>query len=221
MTRLTERERSMIQRAKRQSWERAADPQEFQRLVSQARAAQGAAIRVALSGGFSRLARYSGLADLAYLVKTGVIDRLRRASCYRRTLDELRHLDPHRLSDIGMTHDDVERYAWQAAMMQYPKSQSAPWLLTRIRFHFRRQALIHQLARLDDRALRDIGIERSNIVATVDRMLADKAPAEAAPAPAAALPTVLRPGAVEVLTEAAAERSGYDLFNLDTARRAA
>ncbi len=221
MTRLTERERSMIQRARRQSWERAADPQAFQRLVSQARAAQGAVLRAALAGGLGRLARYSGLADLAYLVKTGVIDRLRRTSCYRRTLDELRHLDSHRLSDIGMTHDDLQRYAWQAAMMQVPKAQSAPWLLTRIRFHFRRQSLIHQLARLDDRALRDIGIERSNIVATVDRMMAEKVPAEAAPAPAAAVPTVLRPGAVEVLTEAATGRIVTEAFNLDTARRAA
>ena len=218
MTRLTEHERSLIRRARQQSWKRAADPQELQRLVNHARAAQGAAVRVALAGGLRRLVRYTGLADVAYLVKTGLVDRLRRAACYRRTLDELRHLDPHRLSDIGMSHADVERFAWKAAITQFPEAKSGPWLLTRIRFHFRRQALIQQLVRLDDRALRDIGIERGNLLATVDRLMAEQAPARAETAAGPAAPGT---AAMELLREAASGKPGDDVFTLATARRAA
>ena len=170
------------------------------------------------SGLSSQIARYSGLADLAHVAKVLVVDRLRRAACYRRTLEGLRQLDAHRLSDIGMTHADVESFAWRAALQQVPASQDGPWLLTRIRFHFRRQALIQQLVRLDDRALRDIGIERGNLLATVDQLMAEQAPARAETAAGPAAPGT---AAMELLREAASGKPGDDVFTLATARRAA
>ena len=226
MARLTERELDLIRHARQLSWRRVGEAAPLVQVLNAARAAQAEVLGSALARGFKLLARYTGLNDLAYLVKAGAIDPLRRGACYRRTLAERRHLDTHRLHDIGMTRGDVERFAWQAALEQVPASKSRPWLATWLRAYFRRQSLVRELTALEDRSLADVGIERGDIGAIVDRMVAKEFPElqAAAPAPAKAAvrkrPTPPSP-ALDALGQVVAKPTTFDLFKQAKTRYAA
>lgn len=224
MARLTERELNLIKRARQVSWRRVGEAASLVQVLNTARAAQAEVLGSAVARGFKLLARYTGLSDLAHLLKAGVIDPLRRGACYRRTLDELRHLDAHRLHDIGMTRDDLERFAWQAALEQVPAGKSRPWLLTWLRAHFRRQDLVRQLTALEDRSLADIGVERGDIGAIVDQMVAKEFAELKAAAPAKTTVRKRRTPpspSLDILGQVVAKPTTLDLFKQAKTRYAA
>ena len=100
--------------------------------------------------------RATGLANLACAI--------RRAICRQRTLASLSRLDDAMLKDIGLERSQI----WGAAVDSSRKKNPYPatWL-SRLGTELERAAMrrqtIRELSSLDDRVLRDIGIERGTI----------------------------------------------------------
>ncbi|MEX2631514.1 MAG: DUF1127 domain-containing protein [Tistlia sp.] len=117
----------------------------------------------------SAVTRVTGLAALS--------DSLRRHTVYRRTVDELSQLDDAVLADIGMTRSEIRRRALECSRDAVPARQrwwnrAAAWLAT-VRDE---QRTVRELSALDERMLRDIGIEPGSLRGTAERMTGPSRP---------------------------------------------
>ena len=166
MSRLTEREIEEIRRVKRAVREGARE--EF----SQFRLADDADTRQpALAAPFlGRLARYSGLTEIAWMVRHKVILPLRQRIQSRRAVAELHALNDRALRDIGIERGQIETLvdAIKIDVPSAPRPVVGPIAALR-RWIVRRRA-INELQALDDRMLEDIGLVRAHIADFVHDM---------------------------------------------------
>ncbi len=151
MTRLTDRELAALESAKG-----SIHPFEAQALITEARRLQNEKIAELLAHFGRTFAAVSGL--------TALTRRLRRQALYRRTVRELVRLDAAQLRDIGLLRAEIAAKALTSSRAAVP---AVPGWWTAVaqtvrRFRMERQTA-SQLRRLDDRMLRDIGLERSEI----------------------------------------------------------
>lgn len=157
MSRLTEREMEEIRRVKR------AVENEAREEFSQVRLADDADTRHAAPGLLAKLAQYSGLAELAWMLRNEVILPLRQHVHNRRAMVELHGLNDRALLDIGLCRGDIET-AVKSSKVEAPKSprpQRGP--IAALRRWLARRRTIDTLIALDDRMLEDIGIVRAHI----------------------------------------------------------
>ena len=166
MSRLTEREIEEIRRVKRAVREEARE--EF----SQVRLADDADTRhPALAArilGF--LAQYSGLAEIAWLVRHKAVPSALQRVQTRRAVTELRALNDRALRDIGIERSQIETVV--DAMKDAPASAPRPLVgpLAALRRWIERRRTINLLSTLDDRMLDDIGLVRAHIADFVHDM---------------------------------------------------
>lgn len=162
MSRLSETERAEILRSKAQA---AFDPADVDRILLEARRQRA----IYINRNLAKLWRASGLGALVCAVKRGL--------ARRRTLAALEDLDSRQLRDIGIERGDIGRIALESSQAAHPYPGS--WL-SRLGGELKRAATrrqtIAQLAALDDRLLRDIGIERASIPEMVDARLEGRSP---------------------------------------------
>ncbi|MDJ0946015.1 MAG: DUF1127 domain-containing protein [Kiloniellales bacterium] len=163
MSRLSETERAEILRSKAQAT--FVDPTEVDRFLLEARRRRA----IYINRGLAKLWRASGLAALVCAVRRGI--------ARRRTLAALADLDDRLLRDIGVERGDIGRIATERSQAAHP--HPAGWL-QRLKAELKRAAIrrqtIGQLAALDDRLLRDIGVERAAIPEVVDARLEGRSP---------------------------------------------
>ncbi len=113
--------------------------------------------------------------------KPGLVSQLatawRRANARRTTLRQLSHLEGRLLRDIGVEPSTLAE-AVNAAVAQ--RVQAKPSLLSRLVTAWRRaqarRTTIQQLSHLEDRVLRDIGLEPGTLVETVDAAVYQREP---------------------------------------------
>jgi uncharacterized protein YjiS (DUF1127 family) len=168
MSRLTGREMEEIRRVKRAAREEARE--EF----SQVRPADDIDTRQTASAPtfLAALAHYSGLAEIAWMVRHGVVLPIRRRLEKRQVMAELRALNDRALRDIGIERGQIELVvdAMKIEAPRSPRPAVGPFAALR-RWRYRRRT-INALAALDDRLLDDIGLVRANIgefVRSVDK----------------------------------------------------
>ncbi len=113
--------------------------------------------------------RITGLANL--------VCAIRRAICRQRTLAALGRLDDAMLRDIGLDRSEIRAAAVASSRDKNP--YPATWL-SRLGVELERAALrrqtIRELSSLDDRVLRDIGIERGTIQELVNAQFEGRSP---------------------------------------------
>lgn len=174
MSRLTERETSLILRAR----QTARDQRDWTDIVVEARHLQSEAFGRFIASAARAVARWTGLAALYHAVAVP----LRRALERRRTVAELRRLDHRMLRDIGLEPYMVEDFA-DGLTEQNAKPQRRPeGLLAKLRRWQLRQRTIRELEAQSDRTLEDIGLTRGQIKAVTERALAEaEAPQDEAP----------------------------------------
>ncbi len=97
----------------------------------------------------------------------------------RRTVRELERLDGHMLADIGLARGDIHRVAADASGTPVLTNMPiwAAWL-SQLQRASARAGLVRSLHRLPDHVLKDIGIPRGEIEASVYRTMAET-PAQA------------------------------------------
>lgn len=98
---------------------------------------------------------------------------------HRRTVRELTRLDDRTLADIGLARGDIHRVATEASGA--PELANMPiWTawLSRLQRASTRAGLVRSLHGLPDHVLKDIGIPRREIEASVYRIMAET-PAQA------------------------------------------
>jgi uncharacterized protein YjiS (DUF1127 family) len=163
MSRLTEREIEEIRRVKRAVEEEARE--EF----SQVRLADDVDTRQpALAAGLPALvARMSGLAEIAWMVRHEVVLPLRQRIHTRRAMTELNRLNDRALRDIGIDRGQIETVVegMKIEMPRSPRPEVGP--IAALRRWIVRRRTINTLTALDDRLLEDIGLVRSHIPAFV------------------------------------------------------
>lgn len=118
-----------------------------------------------------------------------------RKTVSRRTASALSRLDDHLLADLGIPRSQIAAYAREVALQSVPvppKPVSArKSILEQLRSWRMRRAAIRELAALDDRVLRDIGIEPGQVGDVVDAVLKQRRAINAAH-PAAQLSDALQ-----------------------------
>lgn len=106
-----------------------------------------------------------------------VVCGLQRGFASWRTLARLSDLDDAILQDIGLKRSEIQRVAIESSRKSHP--YPASWL-TSLKSELRRAAArrhtIAELSSLDDRILRDIGIERGTIEEVVTAQLEGRDP---------------------------------------------
>ncbi len=163
MSRLTEREIEELRRVKRAVEEEARE--EF----SQVRLADDVDTRQpALATRLLALAvRYSGLAEIAWMVRHEVVLPLRQRIHTRRAMTDLQGLNDRALRDIGIERGQIETVV-EAMKVETPRSpRPEVGLIAALRRWIVRRQTINTLSALDDRLLDDIGLIRSHIPAFV------------------------------------------------------
>lgn len=159
MSRLTEREMEEIRRVKRAVVEEARE--EF----SQVRLADDVDTRhpARAAGLLARLARMSGLAEIAWMVRHEVVLPLRQRIQTRRAIAELHGLNDRALRDIGIERGQIETVvrAMKPETPRDPRPEVGP--IAALRRWIVRRRTIRTLGALDDRLLEDIGLVRAHI----------------------------------------------------------
>ena len=159
MSRLTEREIEEIRRVKRAVEEEARE--EF----SQVRLADDVDTRhpAHAAGLLALAARYSGLAEIAWMVRHEVVLPLRQKIHTRRAMTELRRLNDHSLRDIGIDRGQIETVVqgMKIETPRTPRPEVGP--IAALRRWIVRRRTINSLNALDNRLLDDIGLIRAHI----------------------------------------------------------
>lgn len=140
-----------------------------ERLVMRARRAQAHAMADLSRRSATAIGRATGLAAVA--------DGFRRHTVYRRTVHELSQLDDAVLADIGLTRWEIRRRALECSAEAVPVRRR--WW-NRVGAWFGRvrdeQRTVRELSALDERMLRDIGIEPGSLRGTAERMTGPSGP---------------------------------------------
>ena len=139
------------------------------RLLMRARRAQSRYMAELIRKGAAGAARATGLSALG--------DAMRRHTVYRRTVDELNMLDDAVLADIGLTRSEIRRRALECSRESVPVrarwwNRLGAWL-ERTRDE---QRTVRELLALDERMLRDIGIEPGSLRRTAENMTSPNSP---------------------------------------------
>ncbi len=183
MTRLTEQEIALIQRAQRNIERERTDTHELLMLARDLRAEMLGRL---LRDGLRALGEATGIAALAERLARWLTQGRARG----RAIDELRRMDDRLLLDIGLDRGMVARFADDLVARGDVRPARRPGLIGRFRGWLKRGATIRELSALDDRVLADIGLRREQIPAEVERLFrAEQSQAEAAPKPEAARDT--------------------------------
>ncbi len=159
MSRLTEREMEEIRRVKR------AVEVEAREEFSQVRLADDVDTRhpAHAAGLLAQMARMSGLAEIAWMVRHEVVLPLRQRIQTRRAMAELHRLNDRALGDIGIERGQIETVVrtMRPEAPHNPRPEVGP--IAAIRRWFERRRTIKTLSALDDRLLEDIGLVRAHI----------------------------------------------------------
>lgn len=166
MSRLTEREIEEIRRVKRAVRDEAREEFSQVRLADDANTRQPAlAARI-----LGLLAQYSGLAEIAWLVRHKAVPSVLQRVQARRAVAELRALNDRALRDIGIERGQIETVV--EAMKDAPAPAPRPMVgpLAALQRWIVRRRTIDLLSALDDRLLEDIGLVRAHIADFVHDM---------------------------------------------------
>lgn len=169
MSRLTGRELEELRRVKRAAQEEAREEISLVRPADDNDTRQTAPVPAFLAS----VAHYSGLAEIAWMIRHGVVLPLRRRLAQRRAKAQLQSLDDRMLRDIGIERGMIDLVVdgMEVKASRPSRPVVGPFAALR-RWNFRRRT-VNTLAALDDRLLEDIGLVRANIPAFVRGM--DKA----------------------------------------------
>ena len=127
------------------------------------------------------LARAAGVNALVDFVTQYIVQPAKLAMRRRETIAQLQGLDDRLLADIGLERGMLDQVA-DAVVADEAGARAKPaGPLAALRRWYQRQATIRELRALDDRMLADIGIERDDIVATVERQTQSKTVLAAVP----------------------------------------
>jgi uncharacterized protein YjiS (DUF1127 family) len=177
MTRLTELEVALEAQAPRATQDRTP---ELQAAILEARRLQNQALAQMIH------AAYRGIAAFAGAITQIIVKPIAAMNRRRRTIQELNRLDARLLRDIGLERADIEvvaaalaeesgpRLAWKSAARRLVAGLAAD-LAGRIETARMRRRTIRSLEALSDKVLEDIGIRRSEIEATVNRLVGEQA----------------------------------------------
>jgi uncharacterized protein YjiS (DUF1127 family) len=148
-----------IRRVKRAAQEEARLENSQVRLADDADTRQTAATARILT----LLAQYSGIADIAWMVRHQVVLPLRQRIERRRAMAQLRSLDDRALRDIGIERGQIALVVEgiKTETPGAPRPEVGPFAALR-QWRFR-QRTINTLSSLDDRLLDDIGLVRWQI----------------------------------------------------------
>ena len=172
MSRLTEREIDLIRAARYGSLR---EPASAADVIQEARRLQSETLGRLLVSAAAAVAKWTGLAALTRALDQHVWRKLRAAMRRRRAISELRRLDDHLLSDIGLERGQVESYVEELSPEVFAPSRSAPTPTKGIGHWLERRRSIRELEALDDRQLADIGLLRREIPEAVEQAMARKA----------------------------------------------
>lgn len=148
------------------------------------------AIQTARSLRSQFIADHLGAASVAFARWSGLkalFVALRRRLQHRRTLSALTQLDDRLLRDIGVSRAEIDATAAFCCQGQAEESRSV-WqrLGAWIARERRRRETVRELSAMSDALLADVGIERAEIAAVADALVAGKPVAPAAGEPIAA-----------------------------------
>lgn len=148
------------------------------------------AIQTARSLRSQFIANHLGAASVAFARWSGLkalFVALRRRLQHRRTLTALTQLDDRLLRDIGVSRAEIDATAAFCCQGQAEESRSV-WqrLGAWVARERRRRETVRELSAMSDALLADVGIERAEIAAVADALVAGKPVAVAAGEPAAA-----------------------------------
>ncbi len=201
MTRLTEQEIALIQRAQRNIERERTDTHQ---LLVTARDLRAEMLGRFLRDGLRALAEASGIAALAERLTQWIKQGRTRG----RAIDELRRMDDRQLLDIGLDRGMVVKFAEDLVAQGAVRPARKPGLIGRFRAWLKRSATIRELSALDDHVLADIGLRREQIPAEVERLFrAEQSKAEPKAAPASVTPRIDRETAREIGRTASARIS--------------
>jgi uncharacterized protein YjiS (DUF1127 family) len=162
MSRLTEREIEEIRRVKRAVEEKARE--EFSQVhLADDVDTRHPALAATLLSLMALVARYSGLAEIAWMVRHEVVLPLRRRIHTRRAMVQLHGLDDRALRDIGLERGQIETVVegTKVETPRTPRPEVGP--IAALRRWIVRRRTINTLTALNDRLLEDIGLVRSHI----------------------------------------------------------
>lgn len=125
--------------------------------------------------------RAAGLNALVDFVTQHIVEPAKLAMRRRETIAQLQGLDDRLLADIGLERGMLDQVADTVVAHEADARAKPAGPLAALRHWYQRQATIRELRALDDRMLADIGIERGDIVATVERQTRSKTVLAAVP----------------------------------------
>jgi len=136
------------------------------------------------------IANHLGAASVAFARWSGLkalFVALRRRLQHRRTLTALTQLDDRLLRDIGVSRAEIDATAAFCCQGQAEETRSV-WqrLGAWVARERRRRETVRELSAMSDALLADVGIERAEIAAVADALVAGKPVAPAAGDPVAA-----------------------------------
>lgn len=123
----------------------------------------------------------AGLNAVVDFVNSNIVGPFKLALRRRQTIAQLRGLDDRLLADIGLERGMLDQVADGVAAREAGIRTKPVGVIANLRAWLKRRATIRELQGLDDRMLADIGIERSEIEATVARQAEAKAVLAAVP----------------------------------------
>ena len=168
MSRLTEKEIDLIRETRAATRPGAQGVTEIEQ---EAHRLRSVAFGEQLGRGLSAVAYWTGLAGLGSLVYDLVICPIANAMQRRRAIHQLRRLDDRMLDDIGLDRGTLESFGETLSPSHLPDGRVIEGPVARCRNWLLKCQTIRELEALSERQLTDIGIERADIKATVERAI--------------------------------------------------